>query len=119
MPIAGAGIERHLGIDARHDLQQRAHRIDDLALRFGAAASKFDHIVVGAFGADGAGFFQPMHAFDHQGSDREESENDQARADAEHRLTRRRCFFGFWVAVRHSALPRPGLVSYKRPVKRS
>ena len=33
---------RHPGVDARHDLEQRAHGIDDLALRRGSVARKID-----------------------------------------------------------------------------
>ena len=53
-------IGRHLGVDAGHDLQQRANRIDDLALRFGAAARQIDHFGMGAFGTVGARIFKTL-----------------------------------------------------------
>ncbi len=79
-------IGRHAGIDARHDLQQGADRINDFALRLGAAPRQIDHFGVGALGAVGAGGFKAVHALEHQRRDGQKRQHDQARADAENRL---------------------------------
>ncbi len=85
-------LERHLGVDPRYDLKQRANRIDDFALRFDTAAGEIDHLGIGAFGAIGAGVFKPVDALEHQRSDCEDRENDQPGANAQNRLVPPRRF---------------------------
>ena len=46
--IAVRRLDRHLGIGAGDDLQERANGIDDLALRFRAATRQIDHFGAGA-----------------------------------------------------------------------
>ena len=97
--IAVGRIERHFGVDARHDLEHGAHGINDLALRLDAAAGQIDHFGVGEFGALGAGSFESAHALDHQRRDRQQRNNDQPGADAENRLVAPRFAADAWTSL--------------------
>ena len=79
-------VERCPGVGARDDLQQGAHRIGNLALRFGPAARQIDHLGVGEFGAFSAGCFEATHPLEHQRGDCHKRDDDQPGAYAQPRL---------------------------------
>ncbi len=74
---------RHFCVTLRHDLEHRAHGIDDFPLRRGATARQIQHLGASELGAVGPGPFETAHTLDHQWSDRYESDNDQPGANAE------------------------------------
>ena len=84
--IALRRVERHFRVDTRRNAQQSTRRIDHLALRGNTATSEIDDLAAGNRGAFDAGSFQPAYAFDHQGSNRQQGDDDQPGADAENRL---------------------------------
>ena len=89
-PIAVGWIERHFGVDPRDDLEQSAHGVNDLALGFGAAACQIGHSGESEFDAFGTGSFETAKTFEHEGGDRQKSNNDQAGADTKSRLAAQR-----------------------------
>jgi hypothetical protein len=110
--IAIGLIGRHPRVDARHDLEQGAHGIDDLALRLGPASCQIDDLAAGQFGVLGAGLFEAAHALEHQRGERQKRDNDQSRANAEDRLVAPRCLARClgrlcW-NVGHRGFPTPG-----------
>ncbi len=84
--IAVALLKRYPVINARHDLQQRANRINDVLLRLGAAPRQIDHLGIGAFGALGAGGLKRVHALEHQRRHGQERKHYQPRAYAQDAL---------------------------------
>src|SRR5262249_10578403 len=81
--IALRRVERHFRVDTRRNAQQSTRRIDHLALCGHAAAGEIDDLAASNCSAFDAGSFQPAYTFDHQGSDRQQRDDDQPGADAE------------------------------------
>ena len=73
-PIAVGRIERHFRVDARDDLEQGPHGIDDLALRLGATARQIGHSGESEFDTFAAGSFKTAHALEHERGNRQEEQ---------------------------------------------
>ena len=109
--IAVRRLGRHLGIGAGDDLQERAHGIDDLALRFRAATRQIDHFGAGAVDTMAAGQFQSVNAVEHQRRDGQKREHEQAGADAQNRLAPpRRRLARLCLIVQHRAPSTPSSI---------
>ena len=107
--IAVGLIGRHPRVDARHDLEQGAHGIDDLALCLDPALRQIDDLAAGQFGVLGAGLLEAAHALEHQRSERQKGDNDQSRTNAKDRLVGPRAMpWQTLLERRTSSIPTPG-----------